>query len=290
MPSSDPIVLRRMLALRQFPLFAGVQLDELVTLAENVTERTMVAGERLVAASTRAPTLYFILDGGLETPTQSWRPRDVCGIFEALADRAPPGKLISTGATRSLELPSRELSEILEDNVGVLLAVLRELASRVPIDRMVVTKTQPIIGGGAVLGLVERLILLRKVMPFTRTHLHALARLANACEEVALTPGTIVAHDGEPANRALVIIDGDLQIERDSSSPILGRAATAIGLLETLSGATQRGIVRVVSATRALVFHKETIVEMIDDHSDAGVAMLNTFSNEVLAGPPRTGQ
>ena len=229
MPNNDPIVLRRMLALRQFPIFAGVQLDELIALAENVVERTMVAGERLVRADNRMGTLHFILNGQIDAPTQSWRPRDVCGIFEALADREQSGQLLSTTSTQSLDLPSRELREILEDNVGILLSILRELAIRIPADRTMVPMAPSPSATSGTLGLVERVIFLRQLMPFAHTHFHALAKLADASEQITLLPGTVVAHGDELATRALVIIDGELQVHRHGSTPIRCGAATAIG-------------------------------------------------------------
>jgi hypothetical protein len=56
-----PITIQRMLTLRQVPGFGDADLSELATIAENLVERTFVAGATVASPATRVPAIHLIL-------------------------------------------------------------------------------------------------------------------------------------------------------------------------------------------------------------------------------------
>ena len=125
-----PGSLRRVLALRQFSALSSVDLTELAMVAENVVETTLLAGNRIVAAGARVPALHLIVDGRIESGDDSWGPRDTFGLLEVLARRPAETPAIAAVDTRVFRITAGDLREILEDNFGLLRAMLRELAGR----------------------------------------------------------------------------------------------------------------------------------------------------------------
>jgi CRP-like cAMP-binding protein len=287
MSDSNPIILRRMLALRQFPMFGGVELSELASLAENVVETPLAAGAVIATVGARLPALHFVIDGRIESATASWGPREVCGALEVLAGREPASRAIATMETQTFQLSGSELGEVLEDNFGVLASVLRELATRAIATGIVRSKQAPHLPNAGPLGLVERLILLRQQLPFAKARLQALAMLAHASEELSVPPGAILTRAGDPASRAIVIIEGSLQARRPDGTSSTHGIGDAIGLIETLAGAHHAATVEAVTPVRALASSGAALFDVLEDHTDVAIAMLATFASALLDAPTK---
>jgi len=75
MADFNPLVLRRMLALRRFTIVADAELAELATLAENVIETRLSAGSVIAEANRRVPALHLILNGTIESGDRTWGPQ-----------------------------------------------------------------------------------------------------------------------------------------------------------------------------------------------------------------------
>lgn len=274
--------LHRMLQLRRFPLLATIDLDELATIAENLVETTIPAGTPIATSGERLRGVHLILDGHITSATrsQTWPAHHVFGALEVLANRAVTTSAIAATDVRTLELSATDVGEVLEDNFGVLLATLRELASRLldtapsPACRCCVATTAP-------LGLVERLILLRQQLPFASARLQALATLAHASEEVRWPAGTIIARAGEPASGGLVIVDGAARALHSDHVQYL-EAGSAIGHLETLAGAAYRATIETTQPVRALRSGASAIFDVLEDHTDVALAMTATFAGALL--------
>jgi CRP-like cAMP-binding protein len=276
--------LRRMLTLRQFPLLAHADLDELATIAENLVEATATAGTVIATAGSRLRSIVLVLDGQIETQPQAriWGPRQVFGVLEVLANRDIAHTAIAATELRTLQLSARDLVEVVEDNFGVLLATLRELATRLaanpPAQRpLQLAPTGP-------LGLVERLILLRHQLPFTKARLQALATLAHASEEIMWPAQTTIVRAGERATSGFTLISGSAIATRGDEHLAL-QAGMSIGHLETLAGTHHTATIETTTPVRALRSRGSAIVDVLEDHTDVGLAMLTTFASALLDAP-----
>src|SRR5512140_3276551 len=129
MRDSNPVLLRRMLALRQFPLCATADLAELAVVAENVVEARYRAGSIVAPAAARLSGLHLVLDGRIDAG-RPWGPRQIFGALEVFAGREPVTTAIAAAETQTLHLSAADLSDLLEDNFGIMLSVVREFAAR----------------------------------------------------------------------------------------------------------------------------------------------------------------
>jgi CRP-like cAMP-binding protein len=265
------IPLRRLLALRQFPVFSALELGELAMIAENVRELVLPAGTRIDSDNGLAG-VHLVLDGSLG----GIGPRETFGLLEVLASRMPPAAVTEL-KTRTFQLGGDELGEVLEDNFGLLRALLGDLATRLVAAgglRPARMRTRPPEGP---LTLVERLIVLRQHMPFDDGPLQAMATLAHAAEELAWPAGFVAARAGEPAESAIVILDGTLQAGARTIGP-----GEAIGALEMLARMRHPSEIVTVTPVRALRCSAAAILDVIEDHTELGVAMLAAFARQLL--------
>ena len=277
----NPFLMRRMLALRQFPLFAHADLGALAMVAENVVERTFASGE-VVAPAEQLPSLHLVLDGRLEVGSLLIEPRHVYGALEVAAHRPARTSAIALGPTRTLELGASDYFEVLEDNFGLLLATIRDLAARViPLGDLHRRFTMPF-GEGA-LGLVERMILMRQHIPFSGARLEALAILAHASTETRFPAGAIIRRANTTAESSLIILEGTLRTDGRTLGP-----GHAIGVLETLAGLHYRDSFEAITAVRALETHLATIFDVLEDHTDFALSILATFARALVDHEART--
>lgn len=282
MPDQSPLLMRRMLALRQFPLFGHADLSELAMVAENVGERAFAAGD-LVAPAELLPSLHLIVEGQVEVGARLLEAREVHGAIEVAARRPACAPAIALVPTRTLELGASDYFEVLEDNFGLLLATVRDLAARVvPLGDLHRRFAMPF-GEGA-LGLVERMILLRQHIPFSGARLEALAILAHAAREVRWPAGAVVRRAGLPADGSLLVLEGTLRGEDRTLGP-----GHAIGVLEMLANLPHRDTFAAATAVRALEIQAATMLDVLEDHTEFALSIVETFARALVDHEPRTG-
>jgi CRP-like cAMP-binding protein len=283
MPDFKPTILRRMLTLRQFPLFAKAELDELATMAENLKPAHFPAGALIAPASSFVPTVQLIVHGQIDSKSgQSWHAREVFGALEVAAGRALASPAIAATETDTLELPAADFADVLEDNFGVMQSALRELATRLLASAPPPARPVPVAVGEGPIGLVERLILLRQQLPFTSARLQPLAMLAQASEELRYATGDVVAAAGDPATAGLVLIEGTLRAYREDGLAHALVRGQHFGFVETLAGANHSYTLEATSSLRVLASPGRAILDVLEDHTDVGLTMLAAFASALL--------
>jgi CRP-like cAMP-binding protein len=298
MSDHDPILLRRLLELRRFPLFASAELGELAMLAENVTETWHAAGAVIARPSTLG-AIYLILSGGIAVGPTTYGAHHAFGVLEVLARRPLAAPAIAVGETHSLRLTAPDLREVLEDNFGLLLIAIRELASRTLAVREAGPLGRPLAESASMaapLGLVERMIVLRRQIPFApipacgqplEAHaraapLEAIAALAHATKETTWPAGAIMARSDEPPRDARIILDGNVRATRADRDPYLLGPGSSIGVLESLAGVHHPATIEVVSPVRALEISSAIIFDVIEDHTELGLAIIEALAGGLL--------
>jgi CRP-like cAMP-binding protein len=266
----DPFVLRRVLWLRQFPWLGEAELPEVAMLAENLTEVRFAAGAVVAPAHARPPAVHFVVEGELANATRTWGPRTIVGALEVLAKRPLVQEVVAVRESRTLQLAETDVAEILEENFGVLRAALRGLAHGMPRTLARVIAPPPLADP---LGFVDRLMLLRTQPAYGGARLDALAALAHASAEVRFAPGTQIVRLGEPAVASFVIIEGWLAGPDGDLGP-----GHAIAALETLADLPHPATLESRTAVRALESSAGAIFDVLEDHSDLGIAMLAGFA------------
>ncbi len=277
--------LRTLFALRQFATFAGVELAELAVVADNVREAQFAAGTEIAAAEKRLTALHLVIDGRIEARSgdrvAQWGPRDVFGLLEVLADRPLVMPAISLVDTRTLELRASDARELLEDNLGMLHATLhalvtRSLAGGTHLDAVAIPGVEQ-------RSLVERLILLRQLGPFAGGGLHALAAIAQSCEELRLPAGAVLAQAEQRADSFSIILDGSVQISRAAGTQTqILHAGEASGLLEAIGGVLHPSDLVAVIQTRILRCPTAALIDVLEDHSDLGLTIVHNLATQLL--------
>jgi len=213
----------------------------------------------------------------------------VCGAIEAMSRRRPREDVMAAVPTRTLRLRAADFREILEDNYGLLTTVrrmlARELLAVIPLPvnppGMViaeVTSDQP-------LDMVERLMVLRKRMPFGKGRIEALAALAQAAEEVRIPAKTQIAAEGEMPQATLIVLEGEVTIQRGATSVVVG-AGHAIGALEVLAEAPYLTNITTLTPVRALRCPVGPNYDILEDHTDLALAMVETLASVLVDRNP----
>ena len=193
---------QRILMLRQFPGFDDASLADLAIVADNVLEERFEAGTTVTEAG-RASALYLVVAGKLTAAASGrvWGPHQTFGALEAMARRPVREAVIAEVPSVTLRIDATVYREILEDAFGLLSSVRRSLARtllgmrpNLPATTLVDT---PDATSGALLGMVERLIVLRRHLPFGKGRIEALAALAQASEEIRLPAQVELAGAGD---------------------------------------------------------------------------------------------
>lgn len=266
----DPFVLRRALWLRHVRWLTAAELPDLALLAENLSEVHFTAGQIVAPAGVAPCALHFIIDGEIGFDGRRWGPGSVVGALEVFARRPIANALLAIQDTRTLQLTSGDLFEILEDNFAMMRAALRGFADGMP-PPPPLASLPPL---GDPLGFVERLTLLRDQAAFRRARLDALAELAHASQEVRFAAGSAVVRLGDPAVSSFVIVEGTLA----GPQGLLGPGHT-IGALETLAERPYRATIEARTPVRALESSANAIFDVLEDHTDLGMAMLASFAS-----------
>lgn len=276
----------RVLTLRQFPGFDEADLSELAIVAENVVEQTFEAGAEVVGAGS-SPALHLVLEGRLvgQTSRHTWSQHEVLNATEAMAGRRTREPVIAEVPTRTLRLEAKDFAEILEDNFGFLSNVRRTLARRllaVTAAQLLTPRADEVEPPPDSLGMVDRLIMLRALMPFAKGRIEALAALAQASEEVRIPANTELGAIGEPAASVLILLEGTASWTRSGSQPQIIGVGHAIGALETLGEVPFTATIRTLGPVRALRCPGAALFDVLEDHTDLALGMIESLSGSVL--------
>lgn len=292
--------IHRLLTLRKFPGFGDADLGELAIIAENVVEHTFEPGGLVMSAARQVPkpgmlrgsssAIHLVIEGRLETASGvQWGPHEVCGAIEAMSHRRPREDVRAADRTRTLRLGAADFREILEDNFGLLTTVRRMLAHALlevmplPVEPpgMIIAE----VTSDLPLGMVERLMVLRKRMPFAKGRIEALAALAQAAEEVSIPAKTQVGTAGEIPQATLILLAGDVTIQCGAASVVVG-AGHAIGALEVLAEAPFRTNVTTLTRVRALRCPVGAYFNILEDHTDLALAVVEALASVLVELDP----
>jgi CRP-like cAMP-binding protein len=272
------------LALRTFDVLGTAELAELAMLAENMTEASFRAGSVIAPAGARLRALHFILDGEVATPRRErLGARRVFGVLDVFARRELAAPAIAVRDTRTFELQAADVKDILDENFGVLRALLHELA------RLVIgcsLPATPWIGSlSRPLGFVDRLTLLRQQPMYATATFDALAMLAHAAEEVAFLPGATIARAGDTADTVYTVIEGGVHATAADGSTRNFGSGDSVAFFETLAVAPHSRTFEARTPVRALKQSSAAILDVIEDHTDLGLAMIGELARILTESP-----
>ncbi|HEY4181672.1 MAG TPA: cyclic nucleotide-binding domain-containing protein [Kofleriaceae bacterium] len=298
--------MQRLLTLRKFPGLADADLGELAIIAENVVEQTFPAGAIVASAARRVPgekhraqmmspsgpALYLVTSGKLISASgKHWGQHEVCGALQAMAGRRTTEDILAEVESTTLRLTAADFREILEDNFGLLSAVRRTLARELltlslrPPSQDETKVLLPEVTTDSPLGMVERLMVLRKRLPFGKGRIEALAALSQSADEIRVPARTDLATAGEPVTAVTIILEGTAQVIRPDGQFVFG-PGSSIGAFESLGEAPLTASVTTLTPVRALRFPVTAFLDVLEDHTDLALAMVERLATTLLEQAP----
>jgi signal transduction histidine kinase len=125
---------------------------------------------------------------------------------------------------------------------------------------------------------------LRKIEVFSDLPQEHLAWLAEKFEEVRLQPGEVSVQEGDPADRLIVILEGEIRFQRGGGpdSPVFrAYAGQVTGLLPYSRLTRYGGTGRAVLPTRTLRLHKSLFPEMLQRMPELGQRLVAIMADRI---------
>lgn len=294
--SADYLVgaVARLLAFKRNVTLAKLPASQISVLAEHARDRLVPRGTVLLREGEPIETVYYVVEGRAHL-TLRGRTLGDAGPGTALGGpsffaRDPEGLgAVAETDVLVLELDADTLLEIFEDHFPILLHILREMCrelvevgKRVPAELAAKLPTS----GGAErtttgLDLVERIFVLRRAAPFTRTSISALAELARGMAEIHFQPGVELWREGEPAAGLLLLVSGSVACSSSEVSFEVG-PGSPLGALEAI--AEHPRLYQAVTQTPvvALQGNVENLIDTFEDNFEMAMDYLAVMSRWLL--------
>src|SRR2546422_5011082 len=125
---------------------------------------------------------------------------------------------------------------------------------------------------------------LRKIEVFSDLPEEHLAWLAEQFEEIRLQPGEIFVRDGDPADWLIVILEGEIRLQRSGGpdSPVFrANAGQVTGLLPYSRLTQYGGTGRAVLSTRIVRLHKDLFPEMLQRMPQLGQRLVTIMADRI---------
>jgi CRP-like cAMP-binding protein len=238
----------RMLHLRQVPVVTMVSTPVLRELAASMTDDIFSPGERILARGEPPPAVILLTEGALsltagETSFGELKAPQTLGFLPILARTELPYDVTPIGEARALVLPADTLLDLMADHFELLAATLRYLAERMWLDFQ--DLPADVLGSAPVemgpipaypIGLVPRILLLRKGSGLAKANVNALAVMARQLEEVRAPAGTKFWSPGDRGDRVLILVQGTILCEAADGRTFRYGTGTGVGGIESIAG------------------------------------------------------
>jgi hypothetical protein len=133
------------------------------------------------------------------------------------------------------------------------------------------------------LGMVERLMLLRRRMPFGRGRIAALAALAQAAQEVRLPANAEIAVVGDAVTDPLVLLEGRVRVTRGGTTVVVG-PGYVVGSREAIAELPHQSTCVAVTPIRALRCPSSVMFDVLEDHTDLALSMIESLAAALVDG------
>jgi CRP-like cAMP-binding protein len=285
----------RILHLKQLPIVGALPAAELALVADRMRERFFTKGTWLLREGEPTRAFYAVLNGVLHVSREGknighTRPGGVCGGF-AILGRDPRGLSVRAETDALvLEVEADAVFEILEENFGIAHHVLREVSRQ--LISLLAKQENPWVGvphppdpGMAYardLDLVERIFFMRKMSPFRRASINALAELSRGLSEVRMEPGTAIWKIGDPASWVCMVVSGEVTATNQTGVPHDLGPGAPLGLLEAVAEIPRWYTAVTRTRVTALNARTEGLIDIFEDNFEMAMDALALMSRWLM--------
>lgn len=261
-----------------------VAIRILALIEDEETARLVIGGIRSTDPDSRAQALEVAESLGGELgrivvpalEAVALPPSDVSQVLRLwVASESPWNRALALRAVA--ELAAREWSDVVRPAVNDAHPVVREVARDV-LGRMGADMTESIDG----LGIMDRVLALRRVSLFAELAPEDLERLAQLAQEDRYADGETILEQGENGDRVINIIEGEVEV-RPHGAPPLARLGPGeyVGELTALSGGTRAASVYASGPVWALSIDSNVLSNLILDRPEVARQMLTVLSQRL---------
>jgi CRP-like cAMP-binding protein len=290
--------IEQMRALRRlFGPDRAISNETLAAVSQLQEAQRVAAGTRLTVEGEPCEFVFLVIDGQLDMSREgrdmgSFGPASGVGAISGFAEDPIGFTCVAARDTTLLALRVTELREMLEDHFELLHSSLVNMAAGVIALRRSLMPTagfsgqvrheQPYCGDHA-LGLVERMIYLRRTIGLEQSYVDELAELARAATEVRYSQGSTLWLAGDAAAYLVIVISGEIQARSVEGAEFRFGPGDIVGNLDTIAGLPRWFDANAARDTVALTLDSEAIVDVWEDHPALGFAFLRLLARLLLA-------
>jgi CRP-like cAMP-binding protein len=284
-----------MMLLRTFPQLSDMPPVHLAAMAELCEEHFYPAGAEILAEGQAVRQIHYVIEGAVELrrrgqPLKRLGPRTVLGGLAALAGTIDGPQAVAAEDTSTLSFTQEDQLDVFEDSFELLAAVLRAVASALldarraagpqagfqPDDEDAPYPRQP-------LGLIEKLAILRRSVPYAESRLEALAELARESPELRFAAGQTIWRAGDPSGHGLIVVAGVIEGVADGGRQRFRLASRSVlGGLDSLAGSPRWFDATALVDAVLLEVPTAALLDLFEDHVDMAMDLLRVMARDVL--------
>lgn len=281
----------RVLALRSQPIFAPVDDDGLLLLAEHA--RSAVYRDReIVVPEGEQRGIFIVTEGSLLVsyrggPVATWNAGTAFGTLALLAQK-PSALAVAGGETRTLEVPGPVFEEALDANNSLLRGALAitgadvlKARGNLPVDPSVPRQLDE---GPYYLepkSMVERLLQLR-AGPFGYMNMEALIDMARQMNEVRYPAGHLLWSAGDYSTHSLSIDYGRVRCTAPDGKHVDVARGFNIGIMDVWGA--RRRVYEARAETEVIAYRVEFegFLTLLESHVEVGQEVLRGFARTLI--------
>jgi CRP-like cAMP-binding protein len=213
------------------------------------------------------------------------RPPDSVGTLAELLDEVKAPVVVARERTVTLGFERAELEDLLEDDFGIFLGLLRGLALRAVGKDLDSNASAPSPSAvpqrqrDAAMDLVDIILLLKKQPYFARAELAALAALEQQADRLEFASGSPLVATGSTPERFLILTAGTAVVEARGRSAWT-EAGDQLAIPEALAGAPVGFTAVAEGAVSALACSASALVDLVEDYPSFGLGLLRTLAHQ----------
>ncbi len=284
----------RALYLKRVTPLSELSPDHLAVVAQQAEERFFARGTVIHRPGDPVQSFHIVVEGrvqvrGGEHGDTTVGPDETLGLLSLLA-RTPEG-LDATAEvdTRTLEIHSDDLDEVLEDHFSILYNEIRTLACRSLRERMNIqsgTHLAPREGlytpPERELDLVERVQLLRAGPIFSKANMDALLTLANRIKEVRFEAGETLWEADDASGFMYAIVGGRVRCTLPDGRWFTAGTGYPLGNLESQCVAPRWYTAVAETPVVALRNSTDEFIDMLEDHFETAREFLAAVAGGLI--------
>lgn len=284
--------LERALYLKTLEPLRDLSSEELAAVAVKLRERHFKKGAVVLRSGVRVPGVHVITEGRIRE--RSPIGDVVLGAGEAVGVLPMLARIDGPDAealeeTRTLEILSDDMFDVLEDHFGVMLSQIRATSARILEERRHIQDGTYLAPAQALqvpdadeFDLVERLLFILNGGVFQHTSLDAVVQVARSLDERQVAGGTTLWRSGSPSDITWIIVKGSVRCTLDDGTHFRAGPGYRLGNLEAMCGAPRWYEAVTESRVVALTGSIERFTDVLEDHFDMALDLLSARARNLM--------